>query len=339
MPVDNVPAPDEIGRIMQGMSAPFAMAGHDPVDVLKREQMLFLGEPFSSAEAHAAGLSRKVLRRMVREGTLRLVLKGAYVDAAAEDTLGVRAAAAAKVVPAGSVVCDRTAAWLHGADILGPEGRLTVPPLDLFRLAGGSRVRRPECTGGTRTLCEDDVMRLRGVLVTTPLRTALDLGRFLPRANAMAAIDALTRAGGLTKTDLQRELPRFRGQRGVVQLRTLTPLTDPRSESPAESVVRLQIVDAGLPIPEVQWEVRAPGGFSVYRLDLAYPALRLAIEYDGEEFHTAEADRRHDERRRARLRRMGWTIIVLRKEQVYSAYPQTGDIVRAAIEAATAAVA
>jgi REase_MTES_1575/Transcriptional regulator, AbiEi antitoxin len=294
------------------------------------ESALLLGDPFTSREAHQAGLSRKVLRRMVREGSLRLLLKGVYVDAAVPDSIGVRAAAAAKVVPPGSVVCDLTAAWIHGAQLTSAESRFRVPPLEVFRLAGHTRVRRPECTGGTRSLAADDIMEVAGVVVTTPLRTALDLGRLLRRDQALGAIDALLRAGDLSTRDLTAQLERFRGARGVVQLRQLAPLADPRAESPAESLTRLRLIDGGLPVPEVQWEIRNAMGIVVYRLDLAYPELKLAIEYDGAEFHTSVEDRERDERRRAHLRRLGWTIVVLTSPDVYGAAPTAAEKVWAA---------
>jgi hypothetical protein len=276
---------------------------------------------------------------MVREGSLRLLLKGVYVDAAVADSIGVRAAAAAKVVPPGSVVCDLTAAWIHGAQLASDDSRFRVPPMEVFRLAGQTRVRRPECKGGTRTLADDDLMDVGGVVVTTPLRTALDLGRLLPRDQAIGAIDALLRAGNLSKHELIAQLGRFRGARGVVQLRKLAPLGDPRAESPAESLTRLRLIDGGLPVPVVQWEICNAIGVVIYRLDLAYPELRLAIEYDGVEFHTSAEDRERDERRRAHLRRLGWTIVVLTATDVYGAAPTAAEKVWAARSRVIAAAA
>ena len=46
-----------------------------------------------------------------------------------------------------------------------------------------------------------------------------------------------------------------------------------------------------------------------YRLDLGWPERRVAVEYDGEEFHGTPEQRVHDERRRATLERCGWTVI------------------------------
>ena len=78
--------------------------------------------------------------------------------------------------------------------------------------------------------------------------------------------------------------------RGVVQLRALAPLADPRSESPGESTLRLRWLDlTSLPPPTPQVPITV-GGVEVYRIDLGVPELRYGCEYDGEAFH-AEHER------------------------------------------------
>lgn len=148
--------------------------------------------------------------------------------------------------------------------------------------------------------------------MTTPMRTALDLGCNLRRRDALAVLDQFRRRHGLTLEQLVEETGRFRGRRGVVQLRGLLPLSDPRSESVRETWVRLSLRDAGLPTPVPQHWVEI-GGSPRYRLDLAYPAHRIAIEYDGGEFHDASDEQRARDRvRRDWLREQGWTVIVVR---------------------------
>ena len=155
-------------------------------------------------------------------------------------------------------------------------------------------------------------MTIVGVRVTTPLRTALDLGCHLRRREALAALDQFMRHHDLDSEQLRRESVRFFRRRGVVQLRRLIPLADPRAESPRESWTRLEIIDAGLPCPEPQYWIEIDG-VPTYRLDLAYPRLRVAVEYDGDEFHQRTEDQmRHDAERREWLERHGWTVIVVR---------------------------
>ncbi|MGZ4495461.1 MAG: type IV toxin-antitoxin system AbiEi family antitoxin domain-containing protein [Nocardioides sp.] len=284
---------------------------------LRADSRLPLDRPFTYRQALAAGLTRHVLGRLLRDGLVHRVLKGVYVDAVAEDDQLLRARALALVLPAGAVVTDRTAGWLHGAQVLAPNDHLQLPPLDVFQAPGNTRVRARGTRGGERTLAPGDVTTVHGIRVTTPLRTALDLGRLTPREQAMAALDALLRLGRFTSADLRGSVERFRRQRGVVQLRQLAPLADARAESPPESVLRLRWHDADLPaVPVPQLEVREHGILR-YRLDLGVEELRFAAEYDGRDWHTSPEARVHDRARRQWLRERGWVIVVLTREDLF----------------------
>ena len=156
-------------------------------------------------------------------------------------------------------------------------------------------------------------MTVHGLRVTTPLRTALDLGCNLRRRDALAALDQFVRVHQLTREEMARGALRYFRRRGVVQLRRLIPLADGRAESPRESWTRLEILDAGLPSPELQYWIEIDG-VPTYRLDHAYPRHLVAVEYDGEDFHDrTEEQRRHDRERRAWLEAHRWTVIVVRK--------------------------
>ena len=76
------------------------------------------------------------------------------------------------------------------------------------------------------------------------------------------------------------------------------------------------IIDEGFPPPDLQVWVYDEQGNPVYRLDHAYEELKIGVEYDGEEHHTSEEDRRHDAERRAWLRSQGWIIIVVTKSDL-----------------------
>ena len=149
------------------------------------------------------------------------------------------------------------------------------------------------------------------------------------------ALDAFMREHGLTYQQLQAELLRHRGRRGVVQARELVPLADPRSESSGESITRLALHDAGMrpPVPQF-WIVHE--GRPLYRLDLAYPSRKVCIEYDGERYHSSDVQRRHDAARREWLRQHGWTVIVVTKDSFGGAALDrwTSDVRRALLAAA-----
>lgn len=157
-------------------------------------------------------------------------------------------------------------------------------------------------------------MEIEGVRVTTPLRTACDLARLRGRSSAFATLCMFAREHDLTGADISRVLPRYRGRRGVIQLRELAGRMTGKCESPGEAWTLLALLDAGLPLPEPQVTVEL-AGFGRVRLDLAYRLIRVAIEYDGEEHHSSAEDMAYDEARREALRDAGWTVIIVRRHQ------------------------
>lgn len=263
---------------------------------------------WGSAATH--GLSAPRFRQAVRRGQLRPIMRGVFLRVDVCLTLEIKVAATALVTNSSAIVCDRTAAWIWGVDVHSFRELDGVPPVETYVPPGGRAPERSQVRGGERDLLPGDWVLLDGVRVTTPLRTAMDLGCLLPRRHALGAMDALMRAHGFTRDDMAGLLGRYFRRRGVVQLRELVPLVDPRAESQPESWTRLELVDHGLPAPEPQWWVNVDG-VPTYRLDLAYPHAKIAIEYDGEEFHSSPADRESDELRRAWLTAHGWIVIVV----------------------------
>lgn len=268
--------------------------------------------PFTWPEAEAAGFSSRELRALVIGGRVRRLLRGVYAAASLGDDLDTRVAALALVVPADGVVVDRTAAWLHGVDLLPRSALTEQPPVELF-LPPGRRVRRDSVGSGERTFGPTDVLDLGGVRVTSPLRTALDLGRRLWRFDALAALDGFVRAGVPLEL-LGEHVERFRGHRGVVQLRHLVPLADGRAEAPSESALRLWWYDAGLPTPELQIWVGDEERPQRYRIDLGRRRQRFAVEYDGVAAHGSLRQQAYDTGRRDWLHREGWVTLVFGSE-------------------------
>jgi hypothetical protein len=277
-----------------------------------------LDAPFTRRMAHVAGISDKQLRGLVANNLLRHPIENVYIAAQAVDDISMRIAALLLVVPDGCFVCDRTAGWVHGASmVLAPNDHLRPPKVCMFRHVDTGRLRNKLATSGERTVLARDLMNVGGLWVTTPLRTALDLGRFLSRDQALAALDALLRLGVFGLDELLFELPRMKGQRGVRQLRCLAPLADGRAQSPGESILRLRWLDAGLPRPQLQIEI-IEGGRTIFYLDIGLEELLFAIEYDGEDWHSADDDVEYDDSRRDWLAtRRGWVIKPFRKHQVF----------------------
>jgi hypothetical protein len=290
-----------------------------------------LDVPFTRAAALCAGLTDKRLRTLVRHGYLRRPIAGVYVAAHLPDSLALRTEMLRLVLPPGCFACDETAAWLHGADMaLAPNSHLALPRVSFFRDADEGRLRNPLVASGERTVTSRDLVQVGGLLVTTPLRTALDLGRLRHRDQALSALDAFLHLGLVTHEELLSSLDRFARQRGVVQLRWLVSIADGRAESAGESALRLRWYDAGLPRPRLQISV-LQNGVEVFRIDLGLEELLFAAEYDGVDFHTSPEQRSHDEGRRAVLReQLRWVLEVFDHTSVYGHHQDAATRLRSA---------
>lgn len=271
-----------------------------------------LDEPFTAATSR---LRSRDLVALERSGHLRRLCRGVYVGSQTPDTLALRARALAVVLPAGAVVTDETAAWLHGIDLLPANALDAVPDVQVFHRDRGGRIMRDGVISGQRAMPRSDITQIAGVPVTTLLRTGCDLGRLQWRDRAFAGLDAILRAG-VDPDSLVEEVGRFRGFRGVRQLRALAPLADPRAGSVAESMLRLRWLDAGLPPPQLQIPVDGPG--TTYFLDLGLEEVHYAVEYDGVAFHTAPEDVEHDRLRRDWIRtHTPWIVEVVTRDDLF----------------------
>jgi hypothetical protein len=161
-------------------------------------------------------------------------------------------------------------------------------------------------------------MELNGVLVTTPLRTALDLGRLQRNRDlALGGMDAMLRLGVFSHDELLGAVPRFRAQRGVRQLESLAPLADGRAESLGESALRRRWLDAGLPRPQLQIPIFENGRI-IFWLDMGLVEWLFAAEYDGVAWHSSPDQVAYDNARRGWLDvQRRWAIEVFRKEHVW----------------------
>jgi hypothetical protein len=293
-----------------------------------------LDRPFTAAQARAAGLAKRDLTRLVDAALLRRLLRGVYAAAQLPDSHEVRTQALSLVAPAGSVVTDWSASWLW-TGVHRPNAHVEDTPVSIFRASGCGRLRNPLAASGERLLAPTDLVPLTDRLsVTSPIRTAWDLGRFSAPIVALGGIDALLRHGSFDKDELVAGIERFRRQRGVVQLRWLAVMGDRRSESCGESGLRfhwLQCPD--LPTPQLQVPVMQDGT-EVFRVDLGVEELGFGAEYDGERWHdssTAGADGV----RRARLEdEFRWFVEVFRRGNVYGPAPDAVNRLREGIRAA-----
>ncbi len=263
--------------------------------------LLPLDAPFTNAMARRAGLGRAAVQRMLLAGTCRRLLRGVYVATDVPDSEGIRAAAVSLALRSGAVAVDRTAAWVHGAQ-LPPDVMGSPVPLEVV-----STARRGAATA--RRLDPRDLSRTGSLCLTTRLRTALDLGRLLRPDRALGALDLLLASGEFTQTELLAEVPRFAGLPGAGQLRALAAQADARATGSAESSLRLHWNGAQLPTP-VPGMVVCAGGRLV-RLSLAVPSHQFGAALADQ---VCAADL-------VVLQGAGWRVVVLSEERVLHSDP------------------
>ncbi|HET7742180.1 MAG TPA: hypothetical protein VFL67_16150, partial [Mycobacterium sp.] len=135
-----------------------------------------------------------------------------------------------------------------------------------------------------------------------------EVARSLRRPRALATLDAALRSRTCVRQDLHMAAVEQFGRRGIVHVRQLIPLADALAESPMESEARLMMLDGGLPSPALQYEVIDADG-RLWRLDFAWPDVKVAVEYDGFDWHSDPVAFRRDRLKRAALLEMGWSVM------------------------------
>lgn len=166
----------------------------------------------------------------------------------------------------------------------------------------------PGCVTYVVPLPAEDITEHRGIRLTTIERTALDCARWLPRMDAVAALDQFARRGVDLEALWHRPLNTW-------SLRETLSLADRGAASPRESWLRVILVDGGLPRPTTQIRVELGEDRFAY-LDLGWEDFKVAVEYDGQEHHTSSSDQQHDADRREELRRRGWRVIAVRRDVI-----------------------
>jgi hypothetical protein len=205
-----------------------------------------------------------------------------------------------------AVIAGVAASALHGAEWVDAGIPIELR-LDCSRPPRGIVAR-------DNTLFDDEVMYVGDLPVTTPARTAFDMGRYLRRGQALARLDALMRATPFSIEDVKLIAKRRPGARGIRQLRELLPLVDGGAMSPQETRLRLLFIDAGFPKPTTQIPVFDEWGRLVRTLDMGWEDFMVGAEYDGDQHQTDRAQYVKDHKVWPTLARLGWDVMRVIKE-------------------------
>lgn len=212
-----------------------------------------------------------------------------------------RARAVAILLIPGAVLSGRSAAVLWGVDLAGLDDPVECTVTADTR--AGS-VRGLDVT--RRRLPQEDVLRRDGVLVTSPLRTALDLARIQPADEAVVALDQFLGSRLVTLDEVRAAAAALAGP-GCRGIRRAVARADGLAGSPQETRLRLLLHRSPLPRPVAQYAVRDGGRF-IAAVDFGWPEQKVAVEYDGV-WHGEAQQVGKDRRRLNRLTAAGWTVI------------------------------
>lgn len=276
--------------------------------------------PFIGSEAVVNGVVRKHQLR----SAFTAVFPDVYVPLGYQMSLRERATAAWLWSRRTAVIAGLTASASHGAryvedsrpiELISPNRR---PPQGILT----RKVELPPSESTVRW----------GLPVTTPERTAFDLARFGGLGAAIARLDALGNATGLSAAAVRDLTQRHTGARGLRQLHDALDLYDPGAQSPWETWLRLLLIKAGFPRPRTQIPVLSVDGRRRYFLDMGWEELKLAVEYDGDQHRVDPVQFAHDIARAEDLDELGWTRVRVVKRNAVN------DIIRRVSRAYDASV-
>jgi hypothetical protein len=252
-------------------------------------------EPFIGSEA----LTRGALNRHKLRTHYRAVCPNVYVRKHLQLSLEQRITAAWLWSGRQATIAGAAAAALHGANWINKDVAVELIHPNA-RTPPGVVTRRAR-------LLDDEVQTLAGRAVTTPERTAFDLGRRGTVRSAVAQLDALAHATGFKVDDVAALANRHPHARGLCQLHNVLDMVDAGAQSPKETYLRLLLVQAGFPRPETQISVKTND--TTFYLDMGWSEFMVAVEYDGDQHRTDRWQYVKDVRRLEILQRLGWVVI------------------------------
>jgi very-short-patch-repair endonuclease len=271
----------------------------------------------AQAAEHRYAASR--VRRRVREGRWRRIHPGVVLVGGHRLTDEARVRAAWLWAGPSATVAGPAAAFWHGMGARAPTPvGLVVPSRTGSRQTPGVRVRR-------RDLPEEDVAFLRGLRVTGLALTALEAAVVLPDGSAF-----LDRA-------LQRHVPfvevyhaycRALGCRGSADMSRLLVVAADRADSAAERIVVRLLRAAGV----TGWVLGH--SFGPYKIDVAFPDAKVAVEIDGWAWHVDQERFVGDRRKQNALVQAGWTVLRFTWHDLTRAPHSVVAQIRAALERA-----
>lgn len=269
-------------------------------------------------------MSLRELRHALRNRYLEHPGYGLYVpEPDDEDHAMVLGTLQALATGHSRTISHRTAAALHGLldEPVAPPFHLTVP-------RETTRVRRTLVIGHRADIPQEHLWTWHGMPLTSPAWTWTDLALTGSLLEGLILADRVIRSGRAefgerpealaSPRQLQQALRQRGRANGVRTAAEALGLARDGVDSPQETRLRLMMHHAHLPEPEVNEWLCDGAGRRVVQPDLSLPAWRLAIQYDGEDYHSGEQMRK-DVRRTERTEALGWKELRITRDHMRDA--------------------
>ncbi|WP_284980787.1 DUF559 domain-containing protein [Arthrobacter sp. efr-133-TYG-118] len=294
-----------------------------------------LSGPFTLAEAQAHGVPRSRLLRADVERVSRSLYRPIGWDFDLES-----AARALSAATPGAWISHVTAARLRCSCL--PPWLADSTELHLSKPRSLPGTRRKGVIAHRVITAVNEVESVDGIWISTRSRTWLDMARLLPLNDLVCMGDELIRVPRqalegrdtpfATLEELRALVERHPNLQGVVRARQALELMRVGADSAPESLLRLAMLDAGIPEPELQLKLRSDDPFSP-SADLGFRQRRVAIQYDGGH-HLAEAQTLSDRRRNKAFEAAGWTVLVFRKDDLADGFELATKKIKKALRSA-----
>ncbi len=274
--------------------------------------------PFTVDAGRAAGLSDD---RMLGPDLESPFYSVRWRRGAAEPAHPLCVAYRTKMLP-GQFFSHTTAALIWGVPL---PGRLGTPQsTDVVHVATLAPLRPPKGRGVIGHRFTSSEVRVRNrfdFAVADAASTWCQLAEMLGHDDLVAAGDHLVLTPEIQNpgdirpyvslADLTDRVAGLSG-RGVRSARRAILSVRMGAESRPETLVRLALIRAGLPEPELNIEIRSADGSFIGRCDLVYRRWRVIVEYDGDQHRTDTAQYEKDIGRIDRLIAAGWIVVRIR---------------------------
>ncbi len=285
------------------------------IDVLVGEIAAAHHGVFSFSHLQELGVSHRVGQRRLDTGRWQRVHDRVYRIAGAPPTWKGDLLAACWAGGTRAVASHRSAAALW--EIPGRRQELVEITCPRWRRARHDGLVVHE----TSALGPRDITLVDTIPVTTIERTLFDLCAVARSTTVDLAIDNALRRDLTDVIALERTLRRVgrRGRSGTLTFRKLLQDRSPDlalTESEREQLLLLMLRRHGFPAPVAQLEIRDDDGRLIARPDFAYPAEKIAIEYDSYQEHTGKLALVRDSARRNAIVGHGWAPITATAEDL-----------------------